>query len=72
MGVTTVHKESTILKVWDTDWAYLAISREIFVDIIREDKRIESEQKKSHWFPRDDTPVNWAYDKRLPGWFKQW
>ena len=54
----------------DTDSAYLALSKDSLVSVIREDKRAEFQREKPQWFPREDTEEHKAYDIRTPGLFK--
>ena len=54
----------------DTDSAYIAISSDSFDEIIKPSMRVEYEQNKPDWFPRNDTLEHARYDKRTPGLFK--
>ncbi|KAI8511991.1 hypothetical protein Bbelb_110910 [Branchiostoma belcheri] len=55
----------------DTDSAYIAISVDKLDDVIKPELRDEYEREKHLWFPRTDSPVNAAFDRRTPGLFKE-
>ena len=52
----------------DTDSAYIALSADTLEDVIKPNLRQVYDIE--NWFPRTDTPVHAAYDKRTPGLFK--
>ena len=55
----------------DTDSAYIAITGESVESLVKPELRHEYEQDKANWFPRTDTPELKAFDKRMPGLFKE-
>jgi hypothetical protein len=66
-----VHPSDFVLCGTDTDSAYLAISGYSLDKIIKPDMYDQYIREKNAWFPRTDTPENYAYDKRTPGLFKE-
>jgi hypothetical protein len=65
-----VHPSDFQMCEMDTDSAYLAISGNTLDDVIKDDMKEQYLREKHHWFPRDDTAVHRAFDKRTPGLFK--
>ncbi len=54
----------------DTDSAYLAISGDSLDDVIKPGMKDKYHREKHLWFPRQNTPEQYSYDKRTPGLFK--
>ena len=55
----------------DTDSAYIAIAGQSAKSLVKPELRGKFEADKANWFPRTDTPEHKAYDKRIPGLFKE-
>jgi hypothetical protein len=55
----------------DTDSACMALSAETLEEVIKLDLRQVYDIEKKNWFPRNDTPEQAAYDKKIPGLFKE-
>jgi hypothetical protein len=53
----------------DTDSAYMALTGK-FEDLVKPELKEEFLRDRNNWFPRNDTPENFAFDKRTPGLFK--
>ncbi len=54
----------------DTDSAYMAISGDSLDDVIKPGMKDQYHREKHMWFPRQNTPEQYSYDKRTPGLFK--
>ncbi len=54
----------------DTDSAHMAISGDSLDDVIKPGMKDPYNREKHQWFPRQNTPELYSYEKWTPGLFK--